>query len=117
VGELPDHLIDVTAAVPDDAATHVSDETSAVTREACFYSARVFDLAQSTRGKVSQLFALVAHLREPTYRDPNAVVMACEVSRPTRTTLLRRKPNFALFKSPLPSRLPRRRVLRRLFPN
>jgi hypothetical protein len=49
--------------------------------------------------------------------DPNAAVMAYEVSRPTRTTLLRRKPNFALFKSPLPSRLPRRRVLRRLFPN
>jgi hypothetical protein len=49
--------------------------------------------------------------------DPNAAVMACEVSRPTRTTLLRRKPNFALSKSPLPSRLPRRRVLRRLFPN
>jgi len=49
--------------------------------------------------------------------DPNAAVMACEVSRPTRTTLLRRKPNFALSKSRLPSRLPRRRVLRRLFPN
>jgi hypothetical protein len=43
-------------------------------------------------------------------------MLAYEVSRPTRTTLLRRKPNFALFKSPLPSRLPRRRVLRRLFP-
>jgi hypothetical protein len=52
-----------------------------------------------------------------TARGANAAVMACEVSRPTRTTFLRKKPNFALFKSPLPSRLPRRRVLRRLFPN